>query len=153
MQNLLLVLPHSSTELLLRRKYLESPAQAASIQFEVQCMYCMMALTQLQGCSYLGFSCKDSTHVVSPCDFESVFAVVHVYVHVCVRGFYVHDLIPQCAKHLQRWPRGRASECPHARARHRPCTRCSPSPIASLLKPTESTLSSFKDREMLFFPV
>lgn len=113
MQNLLLVLPHSSTELLLRWKYLlGEPKLLASNSKYSACT--VWSLTQLQVCSYLGFSCKDSTHVVSPCDFESVFAVVHVYVHVCAQGFYVHDLIPQCAKHLQRWLRGRACECPRA---------------------------------------
>lgn len=90
-----------------------------------------------------------------PRDFEHDFGVVHVYMHVCVRGFSVHDLIPQWAKHLQQWPRGRVRVCEwaHARMCHRACTRWSPSPIASLLKLTESTLSSFKDREMRFFPV
>lgn len=87
--------------------------------------------------------------MVSPYDFEPIFAVVHVYMRVCVRGFYVHDLIPQHAKHLQQWPRGRASEHPCAP----PGVHVLLSLPHSFLVKAESTLSSFKDREMLFFPV
>lgn len=66
--------------------------QAVSVQFKVQCMYngtysawLFLFGVFLQRFHTCGF----------PCDFEHDFGVVHVYMHVCVRGFYVHDLIPQ----------------------------------------------------------
>lgn len=78
-----------------------------------------------------------------------------LYACLCLGLFcaWPNSTVSEASAAVAAWSSACVCEWAHARMCHRACTRWSPSPIASLLKLTESTLSSFKDREMRFFPV